>query len=181
MKQTLEQFWKNYSFIHIETKKLYILTEEYDDGLNSFIQPIKEQRDSLEHIVRAYNRIYTVTEINDDDEKYISTNLDKAIGHVFRAYFDCADVLSIIIRERLSTELRQFKYKEIIKAWPDYESFRIDLVKMPEKIAKLRRKKDVAKSSEKIMNMVKEYQSHINILINIYHKYMYDIYPILNK
>ena len=47
MQEYLSKFWNHYSYIHNTTKALYILSEEYDNELSSFIQPIKEQKDSL--------------------------------------------------------------------------------------------------------------------------------------
>lgn len=182
MKEFLKDFWANYSYIHNTTKTLYILSEEYDDELSSFIQPIKEQKDSLEHIVRAYSRYASIEgPISKEDEKYITQNLDKAMGHTFRSFFDCADVLSIILREKLSVELSRFTYSKIVTAWPAYEEYRKVLVEMPDRVAKLRTNKDVASGKEAIINMVKEYKENIDELFKIYNTFMKDIYPILNK
>ena len=61
MDDYIKNFWNDYSFIHNTTKELYILSEELESDFSSFIQPIKEQRDSLEHIVRAYSRMCSVS------------------------------------------------------------------------------------------------------------------------
>lgn len=45
--------WNNIIEIHKCTKELYLLSEEYSENLKMFIQPIKEMRDALEHIIRA--------------------------------------------------------------------------------------------------------------------------------
>lgn len=182
MNEFLKEFWNKYSFIHNSTKELYILSEEYEDEMSSFIQPIKEQKDSLEHIVRAYTRYSEkVTNLSDDDEKYIRKNLDKAIGHTFRSFFDCADIFSIIIRENLSKELKRFSYSQIIRVWPEYEGFRKKLVDTPKQIADLRTNKDIAKDNVDIIAMVDEYKKTIYQIWEIYDKYMKNIYPILNK
>lgn len=182
MEDFLKEFWVNYSYIHNTTKELYILSEEFDDELSSFIQPIKEQKDSLEHIVRAYSCYSASSQpINDKDKKYIVKNLDKALGHTFRAFFDCADILSIILREKISSELSKFSYSKIISVWKSYENYRKILVEMPKKIAKLRISKDIASKQEDIINMVKEYKSNIDELFRIYDQYMKDIYPLLAK
>lgn len=182
MKEFLRDFWTNYSYIHNTTKTLYILSEEYDDELSSFIQPIKEQKDSLEHIVRAYSRYASIDgTISEEDEKYITQNLDKAMGHTFRSFFDCADVLSIILREKLSVELSRFSYSKIVAVWPAYEEYRKVLVEMPARVAKLRTNKDVASGKDAIVSMVKEYKDNIDELFKIYNTFMKDIYPKLSK
>lgn len=183
MEKYFSDFWNDYSYIHNATKKLYILIEEYDDELSSFIQPIKEQRDALEHIVRAYNKFYCDKDshISKIDEQYIKGNLSKALGHNFRAFFDCADILSIIIREKLSLSLSDFSYSEILSAWSDYEEKRLFLEDVPDKFAKLRTSKDVVKTSEDKVKMVDEYTKLIRDLMSIYKDFIRNIYPKLNK
>ncbi len=182
MKEYLNEFWTNYSFIHNSTKELYILSEEYDDELSSFIQPIKEQKDSLEHIVRAYTRYSSVnSNLEETDKDYIMQNLDKAMGHTFRSFFDCADILSITLREKLSVELCRYTYIDIIKVWPEYENIRKTLIDMPKKVAKLRNEKDIAQKNDAITAMVKKYKDNIDELFSIYEKFTKDIYPLLNK
>lgn len=180
MEDFLNSFWKKFTFIYTTTKELYILSEEYDDELSSFIQPIKEQRDALEHIVRAYSRMPGgVLVLSEDDQEYICKNLNKAIGHIFRAFFDCADVLSISLREKLSQQLKNFSYLQIVTVWPEYENERIKLIDMPKKIAKMRQKKDIAKD-EDIIPMVNEYKESLNSLFDIYDTFMKRVYPKLN-
>ena len=181
MEKYLEDFWRNYSYIHNSTKELFILSEEYDTEMSSFIQPIKEQKDSLEHIVRAYSRYSQNECIKSEDEKYIKSNLTKAMGHIFRAFFDCADVFSIIFWEKISNEIRKFSYNEILRVWKDYEKYRIVLVDMPKKIAEFRTNKDIAKNDGDITGMVKSYKETVFELFKIYDEFMKDIYPILNK
>ena len=82
MEKEIEVFWTEYSFIYNTTKELYIMAEEYDEDFSSFIQPIKEQRDSLEHIVRAYSRMSSALDVQSEEvRQYISSNLSKALGH----------------------------------------------------------------------------------------------------
>ena len=182
MDDYIQNFWNDYSFIHNTTKELYILSEELESDFSSFIQPIKEQRDSLEHIVRAYSRMCSVSleDLNKEDQEYVKSNLSKALGHIFRAFFDCADILGIILREHLSTQLRNFSYSQIVQVWPKYETYRKQLIRMPKEFAKLRSSKDVAKKSDEIIAMVKQYKKCIDELFAIYDEFMEDIYPKLN-
>lgn len=183
MEKIFKDFWLDFCYIYNQAKELYILAEEYDDELSSFIQPIKEHKDALEHIVRAYFKYYSspadeATILNNDD--YIVQNLSKAVGHAFRAFYDTADILSIILRERISVNLANHKYNEIVKIWSEYEDNRLVLIEMPKKFAKLRTEKDIAKGSSKKVTMVKEYRENINTLFGIYDHFMKEIYPKLN-
>lgn len=183
MENSLKDFWMDFCYIYNQSKELYILAEEYDDELSSFIQPIKEQKDALEHIVRAYSKYYSYSDssITETDKKYINQNLNKAIGHAFRAFYDTADVLSIILRERLSVNLANHSYNEIVNIWPEYEKNRRVLIDMPKEFADLRTKKDIAKSSSEKSEMVKDYRDSIDTLFRIYNYFMKEIYPKLNS
>lgn len=180
----ISDFWKNFSYIQKKTKELYILVEEYDDDFNSFIQPIKEQRDALEHITRALDVYYDFEnpyEITIENEEKIKRNLNSAIGHIFRAFFDSADVLSIELRKKLSDELKKYEYKEIVKVYPDYENDRKFLIELPSHFAKLRNKKDISDSVKEIILKVDTYYSEINTLFEIYNQYMKHMYPLLKN
>ena len=88
--------------------------------MQTYIQPMKEQKDAYEHLIWAYTKMYDVKNIasnldegeNDNTPKntknqpsqepivqYVLSNLDKAIGHEFRAFYDTMDYLTIIIRD----------------------------------------------------------------------------------
>lgn len=180
MENKLKTFWNDFCYIYNQSKELYILAEEYDDELSSFIQPIKEHKDALEHIVRAYSKYYSLnpnTSNLSKNTEYIEQNLSKAIGHAFRAFYDAADILSIILREKLSVNLANHKYEEIINVWPDYEEKRIILIDMPKRFAKLRTEKDIAKESYDKTAMVKEYRECIDTLFEIYDYYIKKVYP----
>lgn len=182
MEKEIEVFWTEYSFIYNTTKELYIMAEEYDEDFSSFIQPIKEQRDSLEHIVRAYSRMSSALDVQSEEvRQYISSNLSKALGHIFRAFFDCADVLGIILRERLSIQLREYSYRQIMEVWPDYEKYRKRLVVMPKEFAKMRTEKDIAQGTIRIIDMVKSYKALVDELFVIYDEFVVDIYPHLKS
>lgn len=61
-------FWSTFSKLHNMTKEMYIKSEEYDDDFCSIIQPIKEQRDALDHIVRSYQVLFDIESGNASGE-----------------------------------------------------------------------------------------------------------------
>ena len=78
------EIWLRIITIHQYAKDLLIKCEEIDSHqLSGFIQPFKEQRDALEHIMRAQAAFYDINDDISDDvkEKYINWNLEKALGH----------------------------------------------------------------------------------------------------
>lgn len=177
----LRSFWEKYDYIYQKQKKLYILSEEYDKDLCSFLQPMKEQKDSLDHIVRAYSSYYNLNSSSKSDDSIIKKNLDKAIGHIYRAYYDTADFLSIILRERISANLSNFTYTEVISVWSDYESYRKKLIEFPDRMSNLRLDKGVDKGKEEISHKVTLYEEAITDLFNIYKIFMIEKLPILCK
>lgn len=39
-----QEFWEKYNYVYNKQKELCILSEEYDNELCTFVQPIKEQK-----------------------------------------------------------------------------------------------------------------------------------------
>ena len=76
--------------------------------------------------------------------------------------------------------LNSGKIKENDELIIKYETYRKQLIRMPKEFAKLRSSKDVAKKSDEIIAMVKQYKKCIDELFAIYDEFMEDIYPKLN-
>lgn len=168
-----------------KNEEFYIKAEEYSKDFATILQPIKEQKDALEHIVRAYAVILKEKDKDEHSQNYIEGELSKAKGHIYRAYYDTADIFTIVLRERISDYLSPFNYKQILSVWQEYEEERKFLVEANRDIAKLRIKKGSfkEKSSERNSSdkkvMYDEYSRIIEHLLDIYKKVIMDIYPSL--
>ena len=79
------------------------------------------------------------------------------------------------MRERLSRQLREYSYRQIMEVWPDYEKYRKKLVVMPKEFAKMRTEKDIAQGTIRIIDMVKSYKALVDELFAIYDEFMVDI------
>ena len=174
-------FWEKYNYVYNKQKELCILSEEYDNELCTFVQPIKEQKDSLDHITRAYKDYYDSISCKNSADAKIEDNLDKALGHIFRAYYDTADFLSIVIRRTLSMHLQQFTYKQIITVWREYEDNRRWLVTFPTLMAGLRNNKGINSSFHDIKEKVDAYYEPIEHLFELFNTFMLEVYPKLCK
>ena len=164
LEEKLANFWKRFNSIHSKAKEYFIWAEEYDEDLNTYIQPIKEHKDALDHIVRAYSKISSDA-ISSSDEKYVTDNLDKALGHIYRAFYDCSDILSIVLRKKISNELKRFDYNELVNVWDEYPKIKLKLIELPNDFKELRVGKDVASINDTILD---EYQNRIKWLFDIY-------------
>lgn len=129
------------------------------------MQPIKEQRDALDHIARAYDS--ALQGIED------TTELSKALGHINRAFYDVADILTIVLRDNISAYLSEFSYKEILDVWPEYADNRKFLVKVGMSIAKLRHQKGRTKND----NVIGDYKNIVNKLHKIHEIVVETVYP----
>ena len=173
MKDYERKFWEDFCKVHKKLKEFYIRSEEHSKDFSTILQPIKEQKDALEHIVRVYCELLD----GNEDEKYIAENFSKAKGHIYRAYYDTADIFTIILRERISSHLSVFSHNQISSVWgkEKYETERNFLIDVNESIAKLRIEKDVIDKSD----VFNRYTEIIERLFNIYIDITKNIYPSL--
>lgn len=89
----LEQL-KALAELYIQAKGLILYSEEVDPDSRSNLQVIKELRDSHDHVMRVVAlRLSQVQPENPtiSPEDYCRKNLEKAVGHVYRAAFDALD------------------------------------------------------------------------------------------
>lgn len=175
----IENNWKILCKIHILTKHYTLLAEEYNISTKAFLQPMKEQKDAYEHIIRAYTRKCENTLLSEEDEEYVAKNIEKAIGHEYRAFFDTIDYLTLCLRELISKRLSEFSYKELIQTYPDYDKFKKTMIDMPERIATYREKKDIG--SSEMLKFASEYGKIVDELIVCYKYIGYDVIKKINK
>lgn len=166
MKNNIDNSWEILCKIHVLTKHYTLLAEEYNISTRAFLQPMKEQKDAYEHIIRAYTRKYEKHVLTDDDKNYMSKNIEKAIGHEYRAFFDTIDYLTICLRELISNELNDFSYEDIIKVYPEYNKYKKILVNIPEQIAAHRERKDIG--SNEMLNFASDYGKTVDELLKCY-------------
>ncbi len=139
-----------------------INAEEIESDLKGFLQPINGFKSALDHIIRANNNPA-------DSPEYKESNLDKALGHIYRAFFDTADWLGMNYHLNILKELKPYNVDTITKALPDYYSdTRPTLLELRKQIADLRNNKDIAQDKELIINEVDAYSAIVEHLMNIY-------------
>lgn len=138
--------WEAIIRIHGAMKLLILRTEELDPIHEFFWPPIIQQRDALDHIIRAQRAIMCpeILPAGTDASQYEAKQIDKALGHVYRAYFDVADWMGIMLRERILELVARYARESLVKAIPDYAVSVEDVVRRcSERIAILRNGKDV--------------------------------------
>ncbi len=158
--------WDKIVLLHKNLKSLILVSEEFDPKYNDFLQPSLEQKHALDHLIRAIAAETNQSE-HTGDNRYIEEQYDHLIGHLYRAYFDAADWLSITIRDKITTTLKPYSVNCIKAAIPEYYSeYKPKLNQAVTEISALRGAKDVGK--EKIIDEVNQYRELLLELLNIY-------------
>lgn len=178
-KNSIDNIWETLCKIHILTKHYTLLAEEYNISTKAFLQPMKEQKDAYEHIIRAYTRKCEKQILSEDDHNYMFKNIEKAIGHEYRAFFDTIDYLTICIRELIGKELNGISYYDLIKIYPEYDKYKKILIDMPERIAKYRELKDIG--SNEMLRFASDYGKVVDDLILCYKHLCCEVIKQLNK
>ncbi len=159
-----KELWLKIIRVHEITKARIIEAEEM--GVNSWLGPLNELKNAYEHIIRSQSAALGFQEGKGED--YVRTNLEKALGHEYRAYFDAADWLTINIREKIINELKPYSSASIRAAIPDYYSqLRPQINEITDKIAALRQGKDIGNGNGILPN-VEDYEKLLITLTDIY-------------
>lgn len=163
----LQIHWDNICKIYFLTKHYLLLSEEFSTEFDTFLQPIKEHRDAFDHITRVYG--YSMQDkCIDNVDRYKEENMIKAVGHVYRAFFDTADWLSYICRKQIRLILDKYTKTYILEHYPDYENTKDWLNNTVYKIANIRSQKDISSNESELIKEVDEYADILNKLLKIH-------------
>lgn len=165
-----KEYLKKIQIVYMESKCLFINAEEMLSQMGFFVAPIVEHRDALDHIMRYF----AIKEKHNLTEKAIK-ELDKALGHEIRAYFDIADFTCITIRQEINTALSKVSSRKIKKTWKDYVEVRDRVVHISEEIAEIRMKRNGSLSD------IEKYKVVLEEMFNIYKLFITKIEPQLKR
>lgn len=162
-----KDYWDDICKIHLFTKHYLLLAEEMSIEGDLFLQPLKEHRDAYDHIIRVYVALGKKIHVENADE-YMKNNMSKALGHEYRAFFDTADWLTLICRERINNLLEGKSREDVEKKYSNYTNFKKMLINLPKEIASLRERKDVGKTSKSFMSDIDKYVEILDKLLDYY-------------
>lgn len=174
----IRECWAQIVEVHNEAKTLFLLAEEIEpERFQEFIQPINEHRHSLEHIIRAKADELGLGE-EEASEEYQRSSLKKTLGHEYRAFFDCADWIAVILREDILETLQPYDPSCIQAVLPEYyKSLRARILDISEAIAEIRSRKDISREP-RIVEQVGKYKEALDELRTI-HRRVIDAVPSL--
>ncbi len=142
------------------------LQEHEFKKFKSFLQPVLEKRAALDHICRAMSVVIEMRPPLSSD--YVEKNLDKACGHLYRSFFDAAEWLGIILREKIQELYFGYDNDCISTVSPEYyHKIKPGVEQFNTKIATIRNEKDFNKSESptELVEQVKEYMEQIELLL----------------
>lgn len=160
-------YWNPICEVYFLTKHYLLLGEELSEDFDTFLQPVKEHRDAFDHIVRVYGSGFS-KDLPKNLDAYRESNMQKALGHVYRAFFDAADYLSYICRKKIRLLLEGIEPAEIEKRYPNYRNTKTMLSNVAREIAQIRGNKDVNTNGDEIIGEVRHYQEILDRLIKEY-------------
>ena len=172
MDQDYQRLWLKALGLYGNLKQLLTLCEELGEEFKTFIHPMKEMRDALDHIMRAEDARRNHPQSQSSEiQAYSVTQMDKAVGHLYRGFFDAADWLALKLRQEVGRITRGYDNECLMAVLPEYYSkFTVDLRRVEKKIARMRSEKDIAKTNGAIIEEVDQYRQTINELLEIHDK-----------
>ena len=162
--------WSNIIRLQQEVKRLTTLAEENQLHSMEFIQPILEQRSALEHICRAKAAEVGISK-RASDREYIQKQYDKAMGHLYRAFFDVADWLGLTVKEKILDLVTPYDAEVIHDVMPEYyRDIRPRIESLVQEIAHIRSDKDIGQSSSSLIKQVGDYGDRVREIADMYAK-----------
>ncbi len=149
--------------LYLFVKKLLLYNENIDPESYTFPQVLNELRNSYDHFNRALAVKLGFSESDDSDYSY--KNLDKSLGHIYRALYDTLDWLNINVAESIENELEPFSAETIKEVIPNYFSeTKPKILEYNSRITEIRYRKDISSINHECL---KEYSEIVAYLIEV--------------
>ena len=130
--------------LYMQVKALILYSEEIDENSRSNIQVIKELRDAFDHLMRVLSaRLSGEIPQGAEERDYCPKNLQKAVGHVYRAAFDALDGTVLSLRASIAEIVDAYPLAVLKEIVPEYWEIKSNLNALCEKISEHRARKDV--------------------------------------
>ena len=163
-----DALWQRILTVYSQYKSLQLTASEIDaDGFREYVQPFLEIRSATDHIMRA--RAAELGFKTNCEPEYVRDCYKKALGHTYRALFDVADWLAVVLRERITHALRPYSRACITAVLPTYyTTLRPQVEKISMEIAKLRDSKDSSADGDTIESGIQAYADQTSVLEQTY-------------
>jgi hypothetical protein len=148
--------------LYSKTKRFILRAEQVDPQSRSNIAIFKEQRDALDHVMRALWDYFD--EGKKPDESYLLGQIEKARGHLFRAAYDALDGAGISFKLRIWEYMEGISNEAISAVYPDYFEHVAEINKIDSQIVEHRKAKDIGRTT---MQNMDEYSAVVDRLAEL--------------
>lgn len=152
--------------IYCKCKSLFIKSEELISEMYFFPAPTIEHRDALEHVAR-----YMEITKNGDVTPEALKELQSAIGHEYRAYFDTADYICVMVRKEINESLKNVSRRKIKRVWNEYTEIKSKILDYSDKIA------DIRINRKGNHDCIEQYEDMVQQIIDFYKDFLLKIQP----
>jgi hypothetical protein len=151
--------------LYAKTKRFVIRAEQVDPQSRSNIAIFKEQRDALDHVMRALWEHFS--EEPKLGEEYLLGQVDKARGHLFRAAYDALDGAGISLKLRIAEAMQNISNEAISAVYPEYYDHVVELNRIDEQIVEHRKNKDIGRTTMQNMDDYSAVVDRISVISGI--------------
>lgn len=136
--------------LYSRTKLIVLQAEQADPDTKSNIAVFKEQRDALDHLMRAIGE--HIDKGVESNKAYIADHFSKAHGHLYRAAFDSLDGIGVAAKVKLERAVEGFSNEALIAVYSEYFDHVVEMDKLDEQITAHRASKDVSRSTLQVLD-----------------------------
>lgn len=159
--QRIKEITELYSY----TKDLILYSEELNN-LSTFMPPINEIKDAFDHFMRITSVKFGM---NQGDDEYVNTNLDKVFSHIYRATFELFDYIRIYQKDSIDKKLTGISNESLIFVFPDYyQKIKPAMEELISKIPSYKKDKDIGDPDIQIVQLyyqsIQEMRENIRII-----------------
>ena len=159
--QRIKEITELYSY----TKDLILYSEELNN-LSTFMPPINEIKDAFDHFMRITSVKFGM---NQGDDEYVHTNLDKVFSHIYRATFELFDYIRIYQKDSVDKKLTGISNESLIHVFPDYyQKIKPAMEELISKIPTYKKDKDIGDPDIQIVQLyyqsIQEMRENIRII-----------------
>ncbi|MEI7834207.1 MAG: hypothetical protein WCJ56_13545 [bacterium] len=123
----IDESYRGVIRLHSEVKGLIIACEKIERNQNANISAIAELRSAFDHVMRTHAVIFGIeteesisTQTNMTAYDYCKSNIDKALGHLYRAGYDAYDIISISLSEKIRNILEGRSSEALFHVIPEF-------------------------------------------------------------
>jgi hypothetical protein len=146
--EKLDDLSRKIASLYIKVKEYVIVSEKLSLGARVSVAALNELRNAFDHCMRVDAARHGLTKPGDGAEQHSFTyrekNLQKALGHVYRAGYDALDILAISKIREIETYVDSYRISTRYRVIPDYTN----CVKIP--FDEARRQCDDAKKGKDV-------------------------------